>query len=203
MLVKPQLLFGVTLAALVSFAPGARAESPLSAIDWLSQSVTTPKKAKKGKAKAEPVVEAPAPAPTPAKPKKPKDEPPVSKSGGLPAEVAVSVLGGPSPDGVGLLSPAATGFPHRLWGLAKTEEVAAALTRAETVGLPAMQSLLVTILLAEAEPPADAGDDGILLTARIDKLLSIGALDQAQALLDAAEPAKPPTCSVGRLMWHF
>lgn len=195
--IKARLFLGVALVALTGFSPAVWAESPLSAIDWLSQSVTASAK-KKGKAKTAPVAANPAPAPTaaatkaPAQPQKPKTEPPVSKGGGLPEDVAVSVLGGPSPDGVGLLSPAATGFPRALWGMAKTDEVAVALTQAETVGLPAMQSLLVTLLLAEAEPPADAGTDGRLLTARLDKLLSIGALDQAQALLDAAEPAQTP-----------
>lgn len=160
-------------------AGAAFAESaPLSAIDWLSQSVTAPAKAKPEPAATQPT------APKPALP-----EAPVTKGSALPEDVAVSVLGGPSPDGVGLLSPAKTGFPHALWGLARSEEVAASLTRAETAGLPALQGLLVTLLLAEAEPPADSGTDGRLLTARIDKLLAIGALDQAQALLDAAAPA--------------
>ena len=124
------------------------------------------------------------------KPRPTLKEPPVVKGGALPADVAVSVLGGPSPDAVGLLSPAQTGFPHALWGLGLTDEAAAALTRADTVGLPALQGLLLTLLLAEALPPADAGDDGRLLMARIDKLLAIGALEQAQALLDAALPAR-------------
>jgi hypothetical protein len=148
------------------------AESPLSAIDWLTQSVTNPAKAA-----------------MPAKPAKPS-EPAVTVGGALPKEVAVSVLGGPSPDAVGLLSPAQTGFPAALWGLARTDEIIAALTGANAEGLPALQSLLVTLVLAEAIPPADAGASGRLLIARIDKLLQIGALDQAQALLDAAEPAK-------------
>lgn len=191
---KPSLILATLTLALAGQPGKATAESPLSAIDWLSQSVTAPTKGKKktpeAAAPAPSPTPAPSPSPAPAKPKVAVNEPPVTKGGALPEEVAVSVLGGPSPDGVGLLSPAATGFPHALWGLAKTDEVASALTRAETLGLPALQSLLVTLLLAEAEPPADAGTDGRLLTARIDKLLQIGALDQAQALLDAAAPAE-------------
>lgn len=155
-------------------------ESPLSAIDWLSQPVTAP---------AETVVPKQV---EPSKPKKKTTEPPVTKGGGLPEDVAVSVLDGPSPDAVGLLTPAQTGFPHALWGLGLTDEAAAALTRADPVGLPALQGLLVTLLLAEALPPADAGKDGRLLMARIDKLLALGALEQAEALLDAALPAQNP-----------
>ncbi len=168
------LIFGLWALAL---GPG-QAESPLSAIDWLSQPVATV-------VPAQPAVAAPK-----AKPK--TKEAPVAKGGALPAEVSVSVLGGPSPDAVGLLTPAQTGFPHALWGLGLTDEAAAALTRADPVGLPALQSLLVTLLLAESLPPADAGQDGRLLLARIDKLLALGALDQAQALLDAALPARTP-----------
>jgi hypothetical protein len=170
---------GLGLAA-PGFAESRKNRQPLSAIDWLSQPVTAP-------------VETVVPKVVDPAPKKPKiNEAPVTKEGGLPQNVTVSVLGGPSPDAVGLLSPAQTGFPHALWGLGLTDEAAAALTRADPVGLPALQSLLITILLAEALPPADAGDEGRLLMARLDKLLALGALDQAQALLDAALPAATP-----------
>lgn len=168
--------------ALAESSPSRKRSEPLSAIDWLSQPVTAP---------AASVV--PPQGAAPEDPAKPAfAEPPVTISGGLPAPVAVSVLGGPSPDAVGLLTPAQTGFPHALWGLGLTDEAAAALTRADPVGLPAMQSLLITLLLAEALPPADSGQDGRLLMARLDKLLAMGALEQAQALLDAALPARTP-----------
>ncbi|MEY5037681.1 MAG: hypothetical protein RL472_787, partial [Pseudomonadota bacterium] len=163
-------------------AAESRRKKPLSAIDWLSQPVTAP---------ADTVVPT-EPSPPEAK-KKPKiKEAPVTSGGGLPANVTTSVLGGPSPDAVGLLTPAQTGFPHALWGMGLTDEAAAALTRADPVGLPSLQSLLITVLLAEALPPADAGVEGRLLMARIDKLLALGALEQAQALLDAALPARTP-----------
>lgn len=174
----------IATVALSLLAGTAKGDTPLSAIDWLSQSVTTPAGAA--------VPSAPDAKPKPAKPKPAPATPPVAKGGALPEAVAVSVLGGPSPDAIGLLSPAQTGFPHALWGLALTDEAAAALTRADPVGLPALQSLLVTVLLAEALPPADAGQDGRLLLARVDKLLAMGALEQAQALLDAAGPPKTP-----------
>lgn len=186
---------------LAVFSPPAVAESgqnrttsaPLSAIDWLSQPVTAPARSVVPNAPA-PAGAPSATAPQQAKPRSDEAirEAPVTKEGGLPAEVAVSVLDGPSPDAVGLLSPAQTGFPLALWGLGLTDEAAAALTRADPVGLPAMQSLLITLLLAEAQPPADSGQDGRLLMARVDKLLAMGALEQAQALLEAALPARTP-----------
>lgn len=153
----------------------ALAEAPLSAIDWLSQSVT-PQAGGSGNGS----VTLPAPA----------DEPAVSTRSALPEDVTVSVIGGPSADAAGLLAPDVTGFPHDLWGLGKLAEVTAAIRGANAEGLPALQSLLVTVLIAQAEPPADSGNSGALLIARIDKLLELGALDQAAALLDEAGPAE-------------
>ncbi len=166
-------------AALIALLCGAAlpvwAEEPLSAIDWLSKSVTTPAGAKLPK---------PTPAVTP--PPKPKTTPITSNAS--PPQVEVTVLGAGAPDGVGLLSPAVTGLPRNLWGLGKTEEIAAKLTRERADALPALRSLLILLLLAEADPPVDAGGRGVLLMARIDKLLAMGAIDQAQALISVATP---------------
>lgn len=143
----------------------AQAEDPLSAIDWLSQSVSA--------------VQPAPPAAT---------EPAVTDNSALPESVSVSVLGGPSLDGVGLLPAQVTGLPRNLWGPGQTDDIIAALFADDLQGLPALQGLLITLLLAEAEPPADAGGKGRLLVARLDRLLAIGALDQAEALLEAADP---------------
>lgn len=153
------------MAAFVAASGGAaRAQEPLSAIDWLSQSV----------------IATPAPSTLP-------EEPAVTNGSALPANVSVSVLGGPSADGVGLLPAQVTGLPRNLWGLGRIDAIITALFAEDLVDLPALQGLLITLLLAEAEPPADAGSGGRLLVARLDRLLSIGALDQAEALLEAAD----------------
>lgn len=144
------------------------AEAPLSAIDWLSQSLATPDLA-----------------PKPA-------QPAVALDGALPEDVSVSVLGGPSPDASGLLPPSVTGFPRALWGMGRTAAIAAAIKDTRTDALPALQGLLLTLLLAEADAPIDTKTDGALLTARVDKLLEIGALEQASALLAAAGAATSP-----------
>lgn len=181
----------VILAVLAAVAGPAQAEKkPLSAIDWLSQSVAAPP--------AQGVQPAPMDAPAPRLPVASNGsaatlpatagEAAVTKTGALPAQVAVSVLGGPSPDAVGLLPPDVTGFPRSLWGIARSADVAAAIAPVRLDGLPSLQALLLTLLLAEAEAPVDAAGSGALLVARIDKLLEIGALDQAQALLQAAGP---------------
>lgn len=149
------------LAASVAFFPAAaRAEAPLSAIDWLSQSVSAP--------------------PPPA-------GPPVIGESVVPEDVAVSVLGGPSIDSAGLLPSSVTGLPIALWGPGRTADIVTRIAADRTDSLPALRGLLMTILLAEARAPADAGNEGTLLRARIDKLLDLGALDQARALLDVAD----------------
>lgn len=160
--------WSVALAGMVGLSLPGWAEEPLSAIDWLSQSVEVPA-ALPGQAPYEPAVSA----------------------GASPEDIAVSVLDGPSPDATGLLPPKTTGLPRALWGLGRTDEIAA-LIRSERVDtLPALQALLNTLMLAEADPPADAGGRGVLLLARIDELLDVGALDQAAALLDAAGSSEP------------
>lgn len=120
-------------------------------------------------------------------PRKLPDEPAVTKDAN-PAPITATILGKPAPDGVGLLPSARTGLPHRLWALARSEDIARRITAARTDTLPALQGLLMTLLLAESEPPFDSGGRDMLLLARVDKLLSLGALDQAMALTGLATP---------------
>jgi hypothetical protein len=155
----------VALLACLPWA--ALAEQPISAIDWLSESVATP-------------VAAPPPA-----------EPPVSGGVTVP-DVAVSVIGQPTPDAAGVLPPSVTGLPRALWGLGRTDEVIAALAHDRADALPALKGLILTLLLAEAEAPADSGGTGRLLLARVDRLLAMGALDQARTLLLAAGETGQP-----------
>ena len=148
----------------------ARAEAPLSAIDWLSKSLVTPA------AQPLPVI----------------NEPPVAGAGAaVPGEVTTSVLGQTSLDAIGILPPQVTGLPRNLWGMGRTADIESLLATEAPQDLPALQGLLMTVLLAEAEPPSDSAGENLLL-ARVDKLLSMGALDQARALLDAAGPTTSP-----------
>jgi hypothetical protein len=169
--------FAVVSVLILSAAGAALAagDDPLSAIDWLSESVTAPAVIPSSVAIG-PVV----------------DEPPVTGDGGaLPADVATTPLDGPSPDAVGLIAPAVSGLPRKLWGAGRTEEIAAAITRDRMDSLPALRQLFLIVLLAEAVPPADAGTAGRLLQVRIDKLMQLGALEQADALLDIAGTSTP------------
>lgn len=174
---SPQPVLAAGLALVLAGTALAQGKEPLSAIDWLSQSVTTP-------ASASLPLGAPHGTPRP-------DEPPVAAGGALPASVATTPLDGPSPDAVGLISPAVSGLPRQLWGAGRTAEIAAAIAADRMDSLPALRQLVLTMLLAEATPPADAGGKGLLLLARIDKLLQIGALEQAAALIDVAGVQTP------------
>ena len=170
--IKPALSAGLLLSLALG-GPLKAADAPLSAIDWLSKSVTTP---------AGPVGK-----------RQPNwlNEPPVASGGALPEAVATTSLDKPALDAIGLISPEVSGLPADLWGAGLTEEIAAALTRSRAELLPAMQQLLLTMLLAEAQAPIDNGNRGLLLLARVDKLMALGALEQAKALLDIAGPVSP------------
>lgn len=95
-------------------------------------------------------------------------------------------------DAVGLLPGTITGLPAELWGASETETLAA-LMRAQPVrGLPAMLSFTQTLALAELSAPRGAPPEGSeLFLARLDMLLTRGALDPAQALMERAGPTEP------------
>ncbi len=167
--VRRQLLLP-GLFALIAVPAGA--EAPLSAIDWLSQSVATP-------------IALPLP-------QVGLTEPPVTK-GALPEDISVQRIDGPSDDAVGLLPGSVTGLPRDLWGPSPSE-LLVGLIRADTGdSLPALRGLLYTLLLAELAPPVDSDARGLLFLARVDRLLDFGALDQARALLDQVGADQPET----------
>ena len=141
-----------TLALACAAGPGwaqGTDTQPLSAIDWLSQSVQTP-------------ASATGPAPI--------NEPPVAQTAETP-EITMTPLDTPSPDRAGLLAPAVTGLPRTLWSASATETLTT-LIRAERVEtLPAIQELMVTLMLAHADPPLGAGPDGATRPAGIGRFI--------------------------------
>lgn len=147
-----------------ALALGQEAE-PLSAIDWLSQSLVTPVAQPRA---AEPPVSAP-----------------------VAEGVTTETLGAQSVDALGVLAPSVTGLPHALWGAAPLDEIAR-LIAPRGPHLPAMEQLLVTVLMAEAEPPLGLPKGESLFLMRVDALLEMGALDQARALLDTAGADRSP-----------
>lgn len=174
-------LRAVAIAACAGLLPGllpgpslGQEDGPLSAIDWLSQSVES--------------AAAPADGLGPALP--PQAEPPVADSAATP-EISVRPLDGPSPDGLGLLPSSVTGLPATLWS-ASPQDVVTLLVQAGSIDtLPALRDLFVSLLLAEAAPPVPTAGAGGFFTARIDRLLDLGALEPALALLEQADRNDP------------
>lgn len=156
----------VTLAVL-SGAASAQDDAPLSAIDWLSDTLEEPQVLPGDDAVG-------------------LDLPPVGSS-----IITVSPLDEATADAAGLLPASQTGLPLNMWGTTPTADLARSLS-AEPHDLPApMQELLRMILLAELNPPFDAPQDSSFFLARIDRLLSLGLLDEAEALLQIAGPTEP------------
>jgi hypothetical protein len=178
--VKPLSISGIALGLAAVLAAGpAPAQTtepadmrPLSAIDWLSESVRVPTTAPR---------QDPGPHP-------PED--PVADSATIP-DVSVRPLDAPSPDRVGLMSPATTGLPEALWAGSDSETLVTLLRAERVETLAPLRDLLMRLILTEADPPANAGPGGALFLARVDTLLDIGALDPAQAMLEAADPDTP------------
>ena len=142
-------------------------ERPLSAIDWLSQTIETPDLSEI----AQPQI----------------DEPPVADTA-TPPEITVTPLDSFSPDASGLLSSAVTGLPQNLWSQSDEATLSTLVQASRAETLPAIQELMVTLMLAEADPPLTASATGVMFLARVDKLLDLGALEPAQALIEAAGP---------------
>lgn len=161
--------FGVLLPAALALGlmpAAAAAEGPLSAIDWLSRSVMT----------------------APELPEAPR---PVGGNGLVAEPISVMPLDAPTTDALGLLPADRAGLPRDLWGMTPSAELAALMARLGPDTLPALQALTLRLLLAELDPPRDAEGRGALFLARIERLRAFGALDQALALVEAADPAEP------------
>lgn len=145
----------------------------MSAIDWLSKSVTTPTALPRGSV----VIGRPA-----------QNEPPVAK-GAAARSITTTALDKIELDTLGLVPAERMGLPHDLWGPAPTAGIAAAVRNATTDTVPAIQSLLTTLMIAEAAPPQAGDAQGQVFLARADKLLDMGALDPALEMLNL--PATP------------
>lgn len=140
----------------------AAAQAPLSAIDWLSESIANPPEFKI-QPETVPLVE-------------PLIQDISIKKGLTPV----------SPDAIGLLSPSLTGFSANLWGDMPASEIADLLRNFPNEGTPEARSLFHHVLLAQTNPAPDDIQNGLVLQARVARLLEIGALDAAEALVKLA-----------------
>ncbi len=117
-------------------------------------------------------------------------EPPVADTGAEP-EITVSPLEVLVPP-VGLVPADVTGLPVDLWQGSDSDTLVWLIGEVPVLDSPAMQALLYTLLLAETVPPRGAAPAEALLMARIDRLMDLGAVDPAQALLLQTDPAQSP-----------
>ena len=114
-------------------------------------------------------------------------DPPVTETA-LQPDIEVRPLDTPDSP-VGLVPPSVTGLPLDLWERSEASTVTRLIRTAPATGHPALQSLLYSLLLTEAR--GIKGDRSLLL-ARIDRLLDLGAIEPAKALVEAAGPATSP-----------
>jgi len=103
--------------------------------------------------------------------------------------IKVTPLGKASPEQAGVLTAAQLGLRSDFWS--ETDAIAALsfITDTPYGGPPSAKRLLRGLLMARFETGADYGD--AVLLARVDRLLAIGALDEADALLDSAALTTP------------
>ncbi|RPE71456.1 hypothetical protein EDD53_0575 [Pacificibacter maritimus] len=154
----------------------SNAQKPLSAIDWLTDSI-----------------DAPAVRPTAPQPTVLQNRQEDIANNALPEDVTITAIDAPRIDATGILSTAQTGLPPALWGASKPQDLGRRMMAIanQTDLLPASRRLLNTLLLAELDPPVASGSDGRLFQSRIDALLKQGLIEEANALLDRAGSTDP------------
>ena len=166
-----RVVFGVTCAALVGCFPAGEAfaaeTEPLSAIEWLSDSIDIPQTA--------PEVGAGDTAAT------------------LPPAITVAPLDAPVPDRAGLMSARSLGVDADLWGRSASSDIARAIALLPDArpAPPSLRAFLHDLLVVRLDPPVDATEDDSLYLARLDRLLELGHLAAAKRLIDAAGAPEP------------
>ncbi|MFW2544491.1 hypothetical protein ACN2XU_17790 [Primorskyibacter sp. 2E107] len=109
---------------------------------------------------------------------------PVANSATAPI-VSETPLDNPGSGGAGLLSSRVTGLPGTLWIGSDPMRLRELITAARPA-VPALRELLHTLMLAEADPPASGAAGIAHLGARLDWLIRLGAVEEAQALIEIA-----------------
>jgi hypothetical protein len=154
--------------------PTAAPEAPLAVIDWLGSQPASRPGGTGGPESAD------------------ATEPPVAVTA-TPPPITVAPLGQGQPREIGLVPSNVTGLPTRLWYGSDVKEVVRRIERLPELHLPAAQSLLYTLLLADAlAPAAEAPAGDVLAVARVAKLVSLGALDPALSLIEQAGVTTSP-----------
>lgn len=167
MTVKSGISICVTAAAI--WATPISAQDPLSAIDWLNDTAALPENFV-----LDPILEE------------------AKVTAGIQTEaISVTSLDAISSDATGLIPTSVTGLPADLWGTTSSAELASLFRQLPDDLAPALQGFVRTVLLAELNPPADSDPEGALFLARVDTLIRLGAVNEAQAILERAGTNTP------------
>lgn len=108
-----------------------------------------------------------------------------------PGQIDVSILGPATPDSVGLISSAVSGFAPTIWAASQSDELSQILAAMQIPHSPALSILLTRLMVTEAESPL--GVPGVFLAERIKTLMRLGDVEPAIALLERAGPETDPT----------
>ena len=148
--------------AIVAGQAYANDGAPLSAIDWLSDSVEL----------------APDETETPDI---------AAPDAALPPEIVVAPIDAPLPDRAGLIEARDYGVPATLWGRSSAADLTRAVQALPDMGEapPTVRRLLHDLLILRLDPPADAVIDSSFFLARVDRLLEMAQLESAGKLIAA------------------
>jgi len=136
--------------------------APLSAIDWLEEKTAPNEKSQPDQ--PSPIVE---------------------------PEIQVIPLDDISRNSVGLLPARVTGLPSHLWRESQSNALETLLNEFPAEHNPIIHSFLFNLLLTEADAPVEDQRTHAFLKARIRKLIDLGAVDAAHAMLERAAPLPP------------
>ena len=137
------------------------AQSPLSAIDWLSEENSKEQRS---------ILEI-----------KTID---VKKTN----DIQVSTLNSNEQQSIGLLPIYVTGIPSTIWRNSSFDDLEYSFKTMPTFSYSPIQELMYSLLLAEARPPLNEPSRYAFLEIRLEKLLDYGAVDPAIALIERASP---------------
>ncbi|WBU62655.1 hypothetical protein [Paracoccus aerodenitrificans] len=184
-LIDPKLIFpALLLAAGLAVTVASAQQAPLSANDWLRGEGNPPGYSSAWRP-GDPVPRDASrrrPAPAPVKRVEPPDD--IATSAAT-VPVDVRRLGAANPDGAGIISARQAGLPDDFWR-GTDLDTALRMIRAQP-RIPASAQIARRVLEAQLAPPALSGDHqtGAFFLARVDELISQGALPSARDLLQA------------------
>ena len=103
-------------------------------------------------------------------------------------DIQVSTLNSSEYQAIGLLPIYVTGIPTTIWRNSSFDDLEYSFKTMPTFSYSPIQELVYSLLLAEARPPLNEPSRYAFLEVRLDKLLNYGAVDPAIALVERASP---------------